>query len=277
MPPGRMSTRPSRRTDPLDQEARDPLRKEVEAGHQGVRRVPPRRREGQGGASGEADRRGGEPAADQETEGRAAIEEYEIRCTRSCRLRLGLDCTVSCPRREGSEMGEFRGALDARRDNRDRGRRRRAERDGDDRRGRRPVRPVTAAPAAGPCRPRRTKSWCFLFADPTTPTARSAWPQWPRRPTASCSPRRTWRSAGRGGVRGERQSGWSEPEARAGSCGRADRPRPSGAPPRRSSTATPTSGTTRSSRDEVEDLPGRRRRVPLQVISERRSVGRPWL
>ena len=86
--------------------------------------------------------------------------------------------------------------------------RRRAERDRDDRGGRRPVRALAAPPAPRPRRSRwRRRRGASCSRIRRRPTARRAWRRWRSRPTGSCSPSATSRSAGPGQVLGERQAG----------------------------------------------------------------------
>ena len=163
-----------------------------------------------------------------------------------------------------------RRARRARRDDRDRGRRRRAERDRDGGRGRRPVRPArsctSCAVASGAA---RTRSWCFLLADPTTPEgeARHA-----RRCATSTDgfelAERDLEIRGAGEVFGERQSGWSDLK-----LGRLPRDEPvvieararRRADPRRRSRPRAPRAAARRGRGPAR----RRRRVPVQELIAR--------
>ena len=107
-------------------------------------------------------------------EAKAAAEEAERPPRASCGSSRSSSSTGRCtPSRQGTGHGslQVRGGRDARGHQRDRGGDRRAERDRDGRRGRRALWPIAAPPAA---RARRGahESFCILFGDPTSETAR---------------------------------------------------------------------------------------------------------
>ena len=107
-------------------------------------------------------------------EAKAAAEEAERLAAGELREFEASSSTGRCtPRDKARAMDRFMsGAADARGHQRDRGGDRRAERDRDGRRGRRALWPIAAPPAAQRGGRGAHESFCILFGDPTSETAR---------------------------------------------------------------------------------------------------------
>ena len=208
-----------------------------------------------------------------EVEAKAATAEFERLQAGGARRACGsASSTASCPRQEKEAVMAAlpgRRARRARRHHRHRGRRRRAERDRHGRRGRRPLRALAAPPAPRPGRAGRRRLVVLPRRRPDHPGRRGAHGGDRGSTDGFELAEKDLEIRGAGEVFGERQSGISDLK-----LGRIPATRTIVLEARRarrgaSSTTTPTSRVHAQLRDEVEDLPRRRGRVPLQELMAR--------